>query len=47
MRELKGRIRSIVKIRDVTRAMKTASAGKYRKAVALLADGRLYVRRFE
>lgn len=47
MRELKGRIRSIVKIRDVTRAMKTASAGKYRKAVALLADGRLYVRRIE
>ena len=47
LRELKGRIRSIVKIRDVTRAMKTSSAGKYRKALALLADGRIYVQRIE
>ena len=47
LRELKGRIRSIVKIRDVTKAMKTASAGKYRKALALLAEGRVYVQRIE
>lgn len=43
LRELRGRIRSIVKIRDVTKAMKTASAGKYRKALALLAEGKIYV----